>query len=304
MCKKINRFFPMLMICYIGGAFSLGGILLEKNAPVWASLVMSQMLILVPVLLFAVVQKINIIKCLPYQKFRLSDVLLSLVFGYLLLPLIQLINMVSMTFTTNRIQESTIALSQYSFLVQLLLMAVTPAFVEEFVFRGMFFHSYRKNGVLPAAILSGAIFGIVHMNINQFLYACVLGFIFAMLVEATGSMYTSMAAHFAINSYSIIIMKLMPSAVEKNAEAGLDAVPAAGMVAAVIMILVLAIGCSALAFCVYRMLARRNYTWEVIKEDVRGGLKAKNGEKFITLPLLITIILCVLYMIVTEYFVY
>lgn len=182
MCKKINRFFPMLMICYIGGAFSLGGILLEKNAPVWASLVMSQMLILVPVLLFAVVQKINIIKCLPYQKFRLSDVLLSLVFGYLLLPLIQLINKVSMTFTTNRIQESTIALSQYSFLVQLLLMAVTPAFVEEFVFRGMFFHSYRKNGVLPAAILSGAYFWnrayeyqSVPLRMRSRLYICYAG---------------------------------------------------------------------------------------------------------------------------------
>ena len=84
----------------------------------------------------------------------------------------------------------------YPFVVQLLIIAVLPACVEEFVFRGLIYHSYRKNGILGAAVLSGLVFGLMHLNINQLSYAAVMGIIFALLVEATGSMYSSMLAHY------------------------------------------------------------------------------------------------------------
>ena len=50
-----------------------------------------------------------------------------------------------------------------------------------------------------------------HRKVSGFFdyMAAVMGIIFALLVEATGSMYSSMLAHFAANSYSVILMQLV-----------------------------------------------------------------------------------------------
>ena len=57
--------------------------------------------------------------------------------------------------------------------------------------------------------MSGLVFGLFHLNINQFCYAFVIGVVFAFLVEATGSIWSSVLAHFAINTYSITIIQLL-----------------------------------------------------------------------------------------------
>ena len=96
--------------------------------------------------------------------------------------------------------------------MQVILLAVIPPLVEELVFRGIFFGSYRKVGMFGAAVISGLIFGCFHLNINQGLYAFAIGFVFAYMVEATGSLWPSVIAHFAINTYSIGVVQLLKMA--------------------------------------------------------------------------------------------
>ena len=305
MSKKVNRLFPILMICYIGGSYLISYLLHGRTTPIWFSLIESQLLILVPVILFVLFQKINIAKCLPYKLLKPWDALLELLFGYSLLPLMMLLNYVSMLFSTNKIQEATSWLMEYPFLVQIFFIAIIPAFVEEFVFRGIFYHSYRKNGILGAALLSGFIFGIVHLNINQFVYAFVLGVIFALLVEATGSMLTSMIAHFAINSYSIIIMQMLPDSFKNSENANLVirsmALPTTIMTICLIAMFAFAFGL--VAFVIYKTLAKRNNRWNYITDEIRKGLKPQNGEKFVSIPLIGTLLLCICFLIYTEYFI-
>lgn len=74
------------------------------------------------------------------------------------------------------------------------------------------FGSYRKVGMFGAAVISGLIFGCFHLNINQGLYAFAIGFVFAYMVEATGSLWPSVIAHFAINTYSIGVVQLLKMA--------------------------------------------------------------------------------------------
>ena len=63
-----------------------------------------------------------------------------------------------------------------------------------------------------AALMSGLLFGCFHLNINQALYAFVMGIVFAYMVEATGSLWSSVIAHFAVNTYSIGIVQLLKMA--------------------------------------------------------------------------------------------
>ena len=211
MCKRINRFIPVLFISYILLSILAGAVIgvMDINMPLWGSYLLSQAIVLLPALIYVAIHKINIIACMPYRRLWISDGLLSLLFGYALVPTMLFVSNLTSLFSTNYVQDSVQELIAYPFVVQLLIIAVLPACVEEFVFRGLIYHSYRKNGILGAAVLSGLVFGLMHLNINQLSYALLMGIVFALLVEVTGSMYSSMLAHFAANSYSIIMMQLV-----------------------------------------------------------------------------------------------
>lgn len=92
----------------------------------------------------------------------------------------------------------------------LLTVIVTPL-VEEFVFRGLVFTRLRKVvGKGTAVVLSAVIFGAAHMNIEQGVYAFAIGLVMAMAYEKYGSIWASVALHFAFNGFDYIKELLIP----------------------------------------------------------------------------------------------
>ncbi|MBO5459275.1 MAG: CPBP family intramembrane metalloprotease, partial [Lachnospira sp.] len=197
MCRRINIFIPILFISYVVMSMLIGTIIgvTGINLPLWVNYILGEVLIVLPAVVYVILFKINIIKCMPYRKLKVTDGVLSLLIGYALIPLILFVSNLTTLFSTNYLQDSMSELTSYPFLVQLFLIAVVPAVVEEFVFRGLIYHSYRKNGILGAAVLSAVVFGFMHLNINQLSYALIMGVVFALMVEVTGSMYSAMLAH-------------------------------------------------------------------------------------------------------------
>lgn len=310
MCKRINRFIPVLFISYILLSILAGTVIgvMNINMPLWGSYLLSQAIVLLPALIYVAIHKINIIACMPYRRLRISDGLLSLLFGYALVPMMLFVNNLTSLFSTNYVQDSVQELIAYPFVVQLLIIAVLPACVEEFVFRGLIYHSYRKNGILGAAVLSGLVFGLMHLNINQLSYALLMGIVFALLVEATGSMYSSMLAHFAANSYSIIMMQLvsMTSAgselLTQSAEAAQGSmISMPVIIAQLVMLGLVAAGFLGIAYLLFKKIAVRNGRWEYLKEQLHKGFKPQNGERFLTPPLIATVAAAVVYMLYTEF---
>ncbi len=309
MCKRINRFIPVLFISYILLSILAGAVIgvMDINMPLWGSYLLSQAIVLLPALIYVAIHKINIIACMPYRRLRISDGLLSLLFGYALVPTMLFVSNLTSLFSTNYVQDSVQELIAYPFVVQLLIIAVLPACVEEFVFRGLIYHSYRKNGILGAAVLSGLVFGLMHLNINQLSYALLMGIVFALLVEVTGSMYSSMLAHFAANSYSIIMMQLVSMTsggselLEQSAQAAessMNSVPV--IIAQVVMLGLVAAGFLGIAYLLFKKIAVRNGRWEYLKEQLHKGFKPQNGERFLTPPLIATVAAAVVYMLYTE----
>lgn len=310
MCKRINRFIPVLFISYILLSILAGAVIgvMDINMPLWGSYLLSQAIVLLPALIYVAIHKINIIACMPYRRLRISDGLLSLLFGYALVPTMLFVSNLTSLFSTNYVQDSVQELIAYPFVVQLLIIAVLPACVEEFVFRGLIYHSYRKNGILGAAVLSGLVFGLMHLNINQLSYALLMGIVFALLVEATGSMYSSMLAHFAANSYSIIMMQLVSMTsggselLEQSAQAAessMNSVPV--IIAQLVMLGLVAAGFLGIAYLLFKKIAVRNGRWEYLKEQLHKGFKPQNGERFITPPLIATVAAALAYMLYIEF---
>lgn len=307
MCKKINIFAPVLFGFYIIASILFSRIIYSNRIalPLWLNLIISQCILLIPALIYVLVMKIDIIKCIPYRKIKLSDAVSSLLIGYCLVPLVLLINVISSVFATNYLNSSTTEISQYPFIIQLLLMAFLPTIAEEFVFRGLFYHSYRKNGILGAAILSGVVFGAIHLNINQFCYACVMGMVFALMVEITGSMFSSMLAHFAVNSYSIIMLKLVSMSgisvqTEQASQQIMSQYSGVIILLQIAILAVTAIAFISIAYLLFMSMAKRNGRWDYFKLNMKKGLRPQNNEHFITIPLAATLLAAAAFMIFQE----
>ena len=97
------------------------------------------------------------------------------------------------------VNDSTVALLAVAFLV-----AVVAPIAEEFFFRGFFFGALRNwKGPLPAAILTGLVFGAIHVGSAEAAFLLPLaffGFTLCLLRERTGSLYPGIALHCVNNS--------------------------------------------------------------------------------------------------------
>lgn len=72
--------------------------------------------------------------------------------------------------------------------------------LEELVFRGLVFTRLRRvMPFFPAALLSSALFGIMHGTLIWFLYTFLLAMLMAWTLEKTGTLLTPMLVHFGFN---------------------------------------------------------------------------------------------------------
>jgi membrane protease YdiL (CAAX protease family) len=86
----------------------------------------------------------------------------------------------------------------------ILVVAIAPV-AEEFFFRGFFYRALRSRfAIIPAAIIDGVVFGAIHYTDPKTLsllpILAVLGFIFCLLYERTGTLLAPIALHSINNA--------------------------------------------------------------------------------------------------------
>ncbi len=83
-----------------------------------------------------------------------------------------------------------------------------PAFLEEFIFRGIILHSLRRFGDSFAILISSVLFAAAHGNIIVFPIALAVGLCISYFVVRTGSLWTGIIVHFCYNGMSIFLNEL------------------------------------------------------------------------------------------------
>lgn len=91
----------------------------------------------------------------------------------------------------------------FGFLISAISIAVIPALVEEFAFRGLVLGLLRRFGDVFAIFASSALFGILHGNFEQMPFAFLVGLVLAFVRIKTGSIVVPMAIHALNNFVSI-----------------------------------------------------------------------------------------------------
>lgn len=203
--ERVNRTFLFTVLAALSGSVLIGAIPMLKERPLWR-LLFSQVIYAAPVFCYLASSRESPIQVLRIRKLSWSSIWRLILFSYCIMPLLSFLNTISMLFVSNRISNLVHQInSGYSLPMTLLCVAFVPAALEEIAYRGVFFRAYRDQNPKAAIVLSGLLFGLLHMNWNQFFYAAVMGMIFACLAEANGSLLASMLVHFIINATSTVI---------------------------------------------------------------------------------------------------
>ena len=93
-------------------------------------------------------------------------------------------------------------------LIFIIEVAFFPAIVEEFIFRGVLFGCLRRYGEVFAMVASAAVFGLFHGNIEQTVFAFLLGIVLAFVVIKTDSLIIAVLIHF-VNNFKSCIIKVL-----------------------------------------------------------------------------------------------
>lgn len=190
----------------------------QMKVSVPMALLLSQLTIIFPFIIYCLVEKQNPLKLIRFKKIRPISIFFAFIIALFSYPVVIFLNMLSMLFVDNAMTDIMPAVLEMGLLPGLLFMAFMPAVVEETIFRGMLYNQYAKYRPVAGIILSAVLFGLMHMNFNQMPYAIYLGIIMALLLEVTDSIIAPMVIHFTMNASSTIMVFLSQGMLEMTGE--------------------------------------------------------------------------------------
>lgn len=211
--KKAGAFFFLLMVLELPMSILVYTVqkLLPEEYSTLVSILMTQAYLLIGAVFYMVITKIRFREDLQVRKYRLSTFFLSLVVLITASPMASLLNIVSQFFAKNSTSGAIFDVTQnVPMWLGILIIGCLPGFVEETLYRGIIFMAFRKRSVLTGIVISALCFGLMHLNFNQMLYAVYLGVIFALIVEATGSLISTMILHMLFNAINTAYVYILP----------------------------------------------------------------------------------------------
>ena len=289
----------VLMLSGLGGRISM-----------IQNLLISQGMIFIPTLVYIIITRCEIRETLRIRKTHCSAIFIVHVFVLALEPAMSVINSISLLWVDSATTELTEGLvAKYPFWVSTALMALTPCIVEELAYRGVILGSYRYSSRLWAIIVSGLLFGAMHMNFNQMAYAVVLGIMLGLLAEVTGSILPTMLAHFCFNEISVCIGYFLyhDSSLKKVAEsASENIVTTKQLIITIVSMIPFAVGGLCVAFALLYALAVINCRKDEVLGMFRRQMRfADDGSeirspRIISIPLVLSLAVCIGFMVISE----
>lgn len=200
-CRRAGFAFMAAEIAFFVMSLTEIGSLLGHSG----NLLLSQLAVLIPGVIFVLIDRRNVYEKIRLKLLSFPDIVLCLLYFVLMRKVVEMVNFLTLFFTENRSGTYIFEMvKQTPAWLCILLVGVMPAIGEELLFRGVLYNSFKKVNPLAAMLVSAILFGVLHGNINQFLYAMVAGVMFVLIMEATDSLIAPSIIHCAIDMLSIV----------------------------------------------------------------------------------------------------
>ncbi len=92
-----------------------------------------------------------------------------------------------------------------SLLINLVVLALLPALLEELTFRKCILGTLQKYGQGVAVVMSALLFGAMHGGISQSVFAFLVGLVLGFITVKTGNVWIAVMVHFVNNSLSVLV---------------------------------------------------------------------------------------------------
>lgn len=301
--KKVNWLFlttllveaAVMAFMYLCSDISLGII---------ESLLLSQLIVLVPAVLFLFGTRTDPGRLIAHNRPKFTTALLVVVFTFLCMPAIIAVNAFSMLFVDNEVAGLQSYMLSVPWWQILLMVGIIGPVSEEFVFRGVIYHGYKTSQrFVGSMLLSALLFGLTHLNFNQMSYAVLVGIVSVLLLEGSGSIFYSMLFHICINTTNVVQMLVQKaqgtimSQEESMAyiERTMQMPYKQALAVSVSVYAVIAAGTAALAGCLLYLIVKKENRVQHMQQLLHGNTGEKR-TKLISVPLVISVVLCLLYM--------
>lgn len=301
--KKVNWLFlttllveaAVMAFMYLCSDISLGII---------ESLLLSQLIVLVPTALFLFGTRTDPGRLIAHNRPKFTTALLVVVFTFLCMPAIIAVNAFSMLFVDNEVAGLQSYMLSVPWWQILLMVGIIGPVSEEFVFRGVIYHGYKTSQrFVGSMLLSALLFGLTHLNFNQMSYAVLVGIVSVLLLEGSGSIFYSMLFHICINTTNVVQMLVQKaqgtimSQEESMAyiEQTMHMPYKQALAVSVSVYAVIAAGAAALAGCLLYLIVKKENRVQHMQQLLHGNTGEKR-TKLISVPLVISVVLCLLYM--------
>ena len=301
--KKVNWLFlttllveaAVMAFMYLCSDISLGII---------ESLLLSQLIVLVPTALFLFGTRTDPGRLIAHNRPKFTTTLLVVVFTFLCMPAIIAVNAFSMLFVDNEVAGLQSYMLSVPWWQILLMVGIIGPVSEEFVFRGVIYHGYKTSQrFVGSMLLSALLFGLTHLNFNQMSYAVLVGIVSVLLLEGSGSIFYSMLFHICINTTNVVQMLVQKaqgtimSQEESMAyiEQAMHMPYKQALAVSVSVYAVIAAGAAALAGCLFYLIVKKENRVQHMQQLLHGNTGEKK-TKLISVPLVISVVLCLLYM--------
>ena len=301
--KKVNWLFlttllveaAVMAFMYLCSDISLGTI---------ESLLLSQLIVLVPAVLFLFGTRTDPGRLIAHNRPKFTTTLLVVVFTFLCMPAIIAVNAFSMLFVDNEVAGLQSYMLSVPWWQILLMVGIIGPVSEEFVFRGVIYHGYKTSQrFVGSMLLSALLFGLTHLNFNQMSYAVLVGIVSVLLLEGSGSIFYSMLFHICINTTNVVQMLVQKaqgtimSQEESMAyiERTMQMPYKQALAVSVSVYAVIAAGAAALAGCLLYLIVKKENRVQHMQQLLHGNTGEKR-TKLISVPLVISVVLCLLYM--------
>ena len=251
---------------------------------------------IIPAFIYLLITKQSPKKVLRLNKLHIKDIFIIICLSFICQPIMTFLSLISQFFFENEIGNFIGEVVNSPYWVLLLLIAVLPAITEEITIRGVVLSGYENKNIYVSCILSGLLFGIMHLDPQQFLYATALGIILALVVRITDSIFASVIMHFIINGTSITIQKIVSfTQVNIDSEISLKAIPTVEKLVLTFQYGFIAILFSYVAYLLIKKLKKNNIRREIITD--KTFYRNDNKENPFNIYFIFTIVIYLLVMI-------
>lgn len=256
-----------------------------------------------PAIIYLIVTKQSARDVLKLNKLYFKDILLIILLAFVCQPIMTFFSLISQFFFENEIGNFVTNIVESPYIVLLLLIAVLPAITEEITIRGIVLSGYEDKNIYLSCIITGLLFGIMHLDPQQFLYATVLGVILALVVRITNSIFASILMHFLINGTSITLQKLLSLVtqsdliVEQSTEISLKSFEMQEKVFMAGFYGIIALAFGIVVYFIIKKLVDLNIKRGVINKSEFSVKYNKSNENVFNISFIFIIIFYLLYMI-------